>query len=344
MPASRHSNRRNRSWGTGMIRRPRRRATLSLASTLATLVALAFTAAPALAATVHPPLPKLRIDGSTTPAATFSDPCGAAVDSHGDIYVADYGDKGVDVFGPEGAYLTQIVDPANPCALAVDSQGNVYVNNDGVNVVAFTPSAYPPTASTTYAEGATLNTEAPNSVAVDPANDHLYVGATSHISSYKSLAEGSELLSSTIGAGIIASTEGLAVQGSTGDVYVADDSAHDLYILNSAGTAALHTIEGTEAPEGFSGGLGQLAIEQATGDAYVGVSTGAGLVVDQFEPSGAFVSQTAGSPALQNAGPSGIAVDNSAGPTPATSTSPVMANPSTASSPSAPSSLPRPSK
>ncbi len=175
---------------------------LALAATCGAVLALPAPPAMAVEPPAFDPVLSLRGDALTDPTDEIPDPgpnhppkkfddsCGVATDSFGNIYVASgasasLGVKGrIDIFNPQGEFLTEIPDPRFPCQLAVDSEGNLYVaeNGEGENpaVVRFAPSAYPPTTTTTY----TRDPEPIETgfgrlgVAVDPSNDHVYVALT----------------------------------------------------------------------------------------------------------------------------------------------------------------------
>ena len=64
----------------------------------------------------------------------FSDPSGVAVDSSGNVYVADSGNKRIQKFNSAGGFITKWGSSGSgdgqfsyPCGVAVDSSGNVYV-------------------------------------------------------------------------------------------------------------------------------------------------------------------------------------------------------------------------
>jgi sugar lactone lactonase YvrE len=139
----------------------------------------------ASAAPTHPFLESF--DGAGTPAGEFDQACGVAVDGEGDLYVADHGHDAIDVFDPTGAFLTSIAATA-PCGLAVDSNGNVYAVTAG-NVVKYEPAggAYPPTAATTYGAPVTFDSSGEaTAVAVNSADDRVYVASPSVVTVYNS--------------------------------------------------------------------------------------------------------------------------------------------------------------
>src|SRR3954470_10040189 len=149
------------------------------------LLLATFGAGVAGAAPTHPFLDSF--DGAGTPAGGFNRACGVAVDGEGDLYVADHGHNAIDVFDPTGAFLTSIAATA-PCGIAVDSDGNVYAITAG-NVVKYVPAGggYPPTPATTYGAPVTFDSSGEASaVAVNPADDKVYVASPSVVTVYNS--------------------------------------------------------------------------------------------------------------------------------------------------------------
>jgi streptogramin lyase len=137
------------------------------------------------AAPTHPFLESFN--GAGTPAGGIDQACGIAVDGEGDLYVADHGHDAIDVFDPTGAFLTSIAAAA-PCDLAVDSEGSVYAVTAG-NVVKYEPNggSYPPTAATTYGAPVTFDSSGEaTTVAVNPADDRVYVASPSVVTVYNS--------------------------------------------------------------------------------------------------------------------------------------------------------------
>jgi hypothetical protein len=241
-----------------------------------------------------------ELNGSSSPcpgaqSAPFSDPCGVAVDSQGDVYVADYGLDVVDIFNSSGGYVTQIEGVSRPCGVAVDSTGNVYVNKWHEDVVKFSPSSFPATGATTYTlqylvdnrngeDGSIANPgsnqfdHGSTAVAVDPSTNDVYVDDNKYIMEYDS--SGNPIQQFGLGTISFAPEEeeggrggslGVAVDGASGDVYVADGDIAgsspvvDLYgppvavALNSdtvsGVTSTSATLNGDLNPGGAPGGV-----------------------------------------------------------------------------------------
>ena len=107
--------------------------------------------------------------GSLTPDGSI-EPAGLAVDSVGDLYVADHAHTAIDVFSPSGEYKRQIKDfhLGSLGTIALDSAGNLYVTNFNETIVEFDSSG-------NFAKIVNEGDE-PVGVAVDPRSDNLYVG------------------------------------------------------------------------------------------------------------------------------------------------------------------------
>jgi DNA-binding beta-propeller fold protein YncE len=236
------------------------------------------------------PIPDPNCPGTPHPPKEFDNSCGVAVDQRGDLYVASSAIEGgvgrIDVFTPSGEYLTEIEDENQPCSLAVDSQGNVYVvEYKGKHVVRFEPEAYPPEPGTKYSQsivyefnpldGCGGSCTTAWSVAVDPSDDHLYIGATGQILEYDSAANGLGLLNEDIGVGLTTELVGIDVYGKTHQVYATGakfgtqsgkpENAR-VFIFNPAGDEIECEIDGDF---GFTFGQAGIAVDQANGDVYV---------------------------------------------------------------------------
>ncbi len=240
----------------------------------------------------------------------FSLPCGTATDLHGSIYVAnsggtnlngEFGKGEIAVFDPQGKFLTKIPTEHGSCQLAVDSKGAIYgieadLQEVEGNRVAFLdryePDSYPPTAATKYTLGARFEfielepggfadpCAKPRSVAVDPSNDHLYIGNVCRIEEYGSAAEGTPLnplLDCCIGEGSLGGNPHADVYGGNHDVYVTQripfpsPTVSKIVIFDGADGHLKCELNGSDTPAGeFK--LGQkaaLAVDQSNGDFYV---------------------------------------------------------------------------
>lgn len=239
--------------------------------------------------------------GVDHPEKSFTEPCGTAVDRFGDIYVASAGQNEsegggapvgtggrIDVFDPAGRFLTEFKDKDKPCDLAVDSEGNVFVMEFGSrDTVRFTPETFAPQKGTKYTledvvhtpdktNGSTEACTQTWSVAVDPADDHVYVGMGCGIAEYDSVANGSGLIDATVG--VSSGKLGLKnvdVYGKNHDVYTTASGpggAGRVLILDGADGHVKCEIDGSETPDGsfgFDVGLAGVAVDQENGDIYV---------------------------------------------------------------------------
>jgi DNA-binding beta-propeller fold protein YncE len=89
------------------------------------------------AAPVHPFLDGQSLGG-------FNHACGVAVDSQGDLYVANAGASKIEIFDPDHVQLGTISGANEPCGLAVDPHGTLFVSEQGSGeVVRYVPSKYP---------------------------------------------------------------------------------------------------------------------------------------------------------------------------------------------------------
>ena len=259
------------------------------------------------------------------PEGEFEDACGVAVDSFGDVYLADYYHRTIDVYGPTREYLTQIKDPDpdGPCNLAVDSEGHLYVNNWRRDVVRFTPSEYPPTETTTYGPATTIDfPSAPGArstgVFLDPATGDLYVDDRTYVAVYEaaSLGQAEPEPLRTIGLVTLGQGYGVAVSSFTataGDVYAPDAASETVKVFDPSGTL-VDEIDGAGTPQRGFHSLADsgVAIDQSDGHLFVADNLEPGFerpaaVVDEFNSAGAYRGQLPH--AFIDAEPSALAVD-----------------------------------
>jgi len=234
------------------------------------------------------------------PPAEFAEPCGVAVDSEGYVYVSVLGSSGtgedgrIDIFNAAGEFLREIKNGFGPCDVAVDSAGTVYVRQVfGNDVVAYTPNAYPPAPSVDYGSSFVVDSAfAAAGLAVNPADDHLLVVHPTAVHEFSSAAEGNTLLKSEIGEGTLASAKGVAIDGTTGDIFVGSQATASsqtpsvIFIFDSS-SVLKGAITGSDTPaEKFASDSGKLypGIDEETGEVFVADGVGAKLVY-RFVPA-----------------------------------------------------------
>ncbi len=83
-----------------------------------------------------------------TAPGQFQIPHGIAVDRQGTVYVADRENSRIQLFSPEGRFLSQWTDVARPCQVCFDSDENVYVAELGY-LAGMWPGTSPPEGSPT---------------------------------------------------------------------------------------------------------------------------------------------------------------------------------------------------
>jgi hypothetical protein len=258
--------------------------------------ALTFGAGAAPAELSHPFISSFN--GSGTPAGSMI-PVGVAVDnsksaSQGDVYVTDFTNKVVDRFSTTGTYLTQLTGvPAGPFEIsysqdAVNAAGDVFVGGTFGHVVdEFAPDG-------SYLSQVQLPEEGmPFAVAVDSSGEVLVAdgGTGKDVLKYDPSTESVSTFASGTPDGPFGSLWGVAVDNDPsspayGDVYVVDADANAVDIFASSGTY-LSQLTGT--PSGpFEPSVLRDVVDPATGNLYVTD----GDTVDEFSPSGAFLTET----------------------------------------------------
>jgi hypothetical protein len=170
----------------------------------------------------------------------FGELCGVAVDQNGNVYAGDYLAGAVKVYNPSGESLTSL-NMAEACNVAVDSHGAVYVNAWHGSVSKFTPSAFPVTASTTYASAGIIDGNSSFGLAVDPETDDIYVDEGTRIARYDETGTLTEVLGAS-GDGALSQSEGLAIDNASENVYISDaGGAHQVGVFRAVHTPNVTT-------------------------------------------------------------------------------------------------------
>ena len=157
-------------------------------------------------------------------------PNGVAVDSEGDIYVADSEGGQIDKFSPDGTFIQQdhtvgVNGVGYVLGDAVDSFGNVYAANYFHGLIELDSSLECVDICTPIGGPRSLQ-----AVAVSDANE-LYADSGGQVSAFDS--SGVEL--SQFGAGILSGTsDGVAVNSINGFVYVTDPEKESVFIYERA--------------------------------------------------------------------------------------------------------------
>lgn len=236
------------------------------------------------------PLPGFPFHGgiSGNDHGGFEGPCGLAVDSLGNFYVADYYDDEVKAFEAPFQPLVQIPeeDPLDgPCGLAVgvsagvNDAGTLYVNNFHRNVVGYRPTSFPFLSPPFYEAGTTIESaESTTGVAVDPVTGDVYVDERTAIAVYDPPVEAGDVPVSKIGAGgSLEDGYGVAVSGHSGSdegfVYVPDAATGTVKVYDPATNleTPIDEIDGHETPEGGFVSLrdAAVAVDKSSGLVYV---------------------------------------------------------------------------
>ena len=277
----------------------------------------------------------------TGSSASFNQPTGVAVDSSGNVYVADKGNNLIRKITSAGAVTTFAGDGNaassdgtgttasfdTPTGVAVDTSGNVYVaeySSTG-NIRMITPGGAVSTlANVVGAYGITIDNNGRIYVA-DRDHHNIWVGTIANLTSTLTVLAGdgnSGYIDDTGSLAEFYQPTGVAVDGS-GNVYVADSRNHIVRKVTSTGVVT--TLAGSNS-QGSSNGTGTSASFSkptgvavgTSGNVYVAefsnhmirVVTSSGVVTTLAGSTSSGSSDGTGSSATFNQ-PTGVAVDTS---------------------------------
>jgi len=171
--------------------------------------------------TLNPATEEYELVGELSASPSLSEPLDVTVDTHGNVFVADWGSSSIVEFSSTGTETGRIDTSSlfHPSSVAVDSLGDLFVQGYGIDTSVYKWQAN----GSGQIEASTVPTlivAAPNSgVAVDPSTDQLYTAREDHVEQYDALS-GSKV--TEFGSGFLGSSERLAADATTDEVLVAD--------------------------------------------------------------------------------------------------------------------------
>jgi outer membrane protein assembly factor BamB len=228
----------------------------------------------------------------------FQSPQGLALDAQGDVYVADRGNRRVQVFDPQGGFLMAIVDPrfTGPRYVALDEADRVYVSDASERVEVFDGRGEP---LQSFGQAGSLPTQFSQiaDLVVDAAGD-LYVVDSGNARVQKfSMLRGLLLTFGDVGeeAELLIRPQGIALDAE-GNVYVAD--AQNGRIMKYAPGGSLLRVFETDIGE-----LRDITLDQ---QGYIYATDAAARVVCVLDGQGRIVAQVGEG---QLSDPWGVAVD-----------------------------------
>ncbi len=277
---------------------------------------------PAQAATTHNFSAKVT---EAPPGTPLKEPGPATVErSSGTVFMADPGAGVIDVFSATGAFITQFGEGLEPTGVAVDeATGDVYVASVNA-VLVFRPNGAGGYELLSEWEGA--NTPGKEfgelkGVGVDnskgPNAGDVYVldGSNSVVDVYKPKPSGPEEATeggflSVLKGGKLEEPNAIALDASTGKIYVADSTKGVVDIYSPSGVFE-SKVTGVGSPEGgFKGAEGEegnvRGIAAEEGELYIAEAER--HVVSEFDAAGEWIGWVVGAPSGGFLEPDGVAV------------------------------------
>jgi hypothetical protein len=181
--------------------------------------------------------------------------CGTAVDSSGDVWVAEGNEEIIKEYSPAGALIATHAVSLSPCSLAFDAEDNLYVGYYFGSTVKYT-------AASGYTAATTIDPEFTSAMTVDKATGEVFVIHYNYIDVW---TESGEFLYRLEGEPFGGEFAGVAVNEATEELYVSDygNGVIDVYgppvslpKLTTEGadgiTATGGTVHGTINPKGLA--------------------------------------------------------------------------------------------
>ncbi len=185
--------------------------------------------------------------GELTASPAFFEPLGDAVDSHGNVFVADYGSSSVVEFSPTGSELARIDTSTalgHPSSIALDSAGDLFVQSySGGHVLEYPANGSGEIESEVFTQILPVGSGA-TGVAIDTAANVLYVALGDHVNEYDA---GTLALRGEFGASSVVATTRLAVNSTTGVIYVSDNGLEAKRLVAFGPTVTLPDVVSGEA-------------------------------------------------------------------------------------------------
>jgi hypothetical protein len=232
--------------------------------------------------TIPDPGPCPGVAGVDHPKNPFAVPIAVTTDSHGNIFVANTGSKGlIDVFDSAGFFITEVAAP-QASEVAVDSKGNLYVIREEGELVLYEPTLYEPVS------GEIAYNNSPKTISgksafysfialeIDLLNNHLFAFRGDAITEYGSAEEGNNVIETFGEATFHApSGRGMAIDFTRGRIYASDviqTGPEITYVVRVFELGAPHklleTIDGSTTPAGEFLSPPSLAVEELTGNLF----------------------------------------------------------------------------
>jgi hypothetical protein len=173
-----------------------------------------------------------EVNPSTASPQEGGEPCGVAVDPSGNVYVGHFSGH-VDRYSPvdgnpaHDVFSAQLENVGAICQVAVNSAGDVYVDTWTTSgpLLKYEPSQF----GVEHPSGTEIDSTA-HGVAVNPANEHVFVDEQSRITEFD--ASGSQV-GLPFGGGVFGESAGVGIDGSSANVYASDrlSAKVDLFVV-----------------------------------------------------------------------------------------------------------------